>query len=86
MNKWQSVHRRATRFVMNLKWLRKQSLVFPEWFSQSDLLNYLCSVVNRGAAYLASTSTAPAGSGGGGLRPLAIKFSSLILAENFYSP
>jgi len=26
MNKWQSVHRRAVRFVMNLKWFRKQGL------------------------------------------------------------
>jgi RNA-directed DNA polymerase len=28
MNKWQSVHRTAVRFVMNLKWFRRQGLIF----------------------------------------------------------
>ena len=34
MNKWQSVHRRAVRFVMNLKWFRKQGLVFLNDFTK----------------------------------------------------
>ena len=34
MNKWQSVHRRAVRFVMNLKWFRKQGLIFLNDFTK----------------------------------------------------
>jgi RNA-directed DNA polymerase len=37
MNKWQSVHRRAVRFVMNLKWFRKQGLVFLNDFIKRPL-------------------------------------------------
>ncbi len=37
MNKWQSVHRRAVRFVMNLKWFRKQGLVFLNDFTKRPL-------------------------------------------------
>ena len=37
MNKWQSVHRRAVRFVMNLKWFRKQGLVFLNDFTKRSL-------------------------------------------------
>ena len=37
MNKWQSVHRRAVRFVMNLKWFRKQGLVFLNDFTKGPL-------------------------------------------------
>ncbi len=37
MNKWQSVHRRAVRFVMNLKWFRKQGLVFLNYFTKRPL-------------------------------------------------
>jgi len=37
MNKWQSVHRRAVRFVMNLKWFRKQDLVFLNDFTKRPL-------------------------------------------------
>ena len=34
MNKWQSVHRRTVRFVMNLKWFRKQGLIFLKDFTK----------------------------------------------------
>ena len=34
MNKWQSVHRRAVRFVMNLKWFREQGLFFMNDFTK----------------------------------------------------
>jgi len=37
MNKWQSVHRRAVRFVMNLKWFRRQGLVFLKDFTKRSL-------------------------------------------------
>lgn len=37
MNKWQSVHRRAVRFVMNLKWFRKQGLIFLNDFTKQSL-------------------------------------------------
>ena len=37
MNKWQSVHRRAVRFVMNLKWFRKQGLIFLNDFTKRSL-------------------------------------------------
>ena len=37
MNKWQSVHRRAVRFVMNLKWFRRQGLVFLHDFTKRSL-------------------------------------------------
>ena len=37
MNKWQSVHRRAVRFVMNLKWFRRQGLVFLNDFTKRPL-------------------------------------------------
>ena len=34
MNKWQSVERKQVRFVMNLKWFRKQGLIFLHDFTQ----------------------------------------------------
>jgi RNA-directed DNA polymerase len=34
MNKWQSVQRREVRFVMDLKWFRKQGLLFLHDFTQ----------------------------------------------------
>jgi hypothetical protein len=34
MNKWQSVERREVRFVMDLKWFRKQGLIFLHDFTQ----------------------------------------------------
>ncbi len=34
MNKWQSVERREVRFVMGLKWFRKQGLIFLHDFTQ----------------------------------------------------
>jgi len=37
MNKWQSVHRRAVRFVMNLKWFREQGLFFLNDFTRRPL-------------------------------------------------
>ena len=37
MNKWQSVHRRAVRFVMNLQWFRKQGLLFLNDFTKRPL-------------------------------------------------
>ena len=37
MNKWQSVHRRAVRFVMSLKWFRKQALIFLNDFTKRSL-------------------------------------------------
>jgi len=37
MNKWQSVHRRAVRFVMNLDWFRKQGLIFLNDFTKRPL-------------------------------------------------
>ena len=33
MNRWQSVHRKEVRFVMNLQWFRKQGLVFLHDFT-----------------------------------------------------
>lgn len=43
MNKWQSVNRRAVRFVMNLKWFRKQGLVFLNDFTKQSLEQSLFS-------------------------------------------
>jgi len=37
MNKWQSVSRTAVRFVLNLKWFRRQRLVFLDDFTQRQL-------------------------------------------------
>ena len=37
MNKWQSVSRRAVRFVLNLKWFRRQHVVFLDDFTQRQL-------------------------------------------------
>ena len=37
MNKWQSIHRRAVRFTMNLEWFRKQGLVFLNDFTKRSL-------------------------------------------------
>jgi group II intron reverse transcriptase/maturase len=37
MNKWQSVHRRAVRFVMDLEWFRRQDLVFLNDFTRRSL-------------------------------------------------
>jgi group II intron reverse transcriptase/maturase len=37
MNKWQSVERKEVRFVMNLKWFRKQGLIFLYDFTQQTL-------------------------------------------------
>ena len=34
MNKWQSVERREVRFVMDLKWFKKQGLIFLHDFTQ----------------------------------------------------
>jgi len=34
MNKWQSVARREVRFVMDLKWSRKQGLIFLHNFTR----------------------------------------------------
>jgi hypothetical protein len=36
MNKWQSVERREVRFVMDLKWFRKQGLTFLHDFTQKQ--------------------------------------------------
>jgi group II intron reverse transcriptase/maturase len=36
MNKWQSVERKEVRFVMNLKWFRKQGLIFLHDFTQNQ--------------------------------------------------
>ena len=36
MNKWQSVKRREVRFVMDLKWFRKQGLIFLHDFTQKQ--------------------------------------------------
>ena len=36
MNKWQSVERREVRFVMDLKWFRKQELIFLHDFTQKQ--------------------------------------------------
>jgi RNA-directed DNA polymerase len=43
MNKWQSVHRRAVRFVMDLKWFRKQGLIFLNDFTKRSLQQSLFS-------------------------------------------
>ena len=43
MNKWQSVHRRAVRFVLNLDWFRKQGLVFLNDFTKHSLEQSLFS-------------------------------------------
>jgi len=43
MNKWQSVHRRAVRFVLNLEWFRKQGLVFLNDFTKKSLEQSLFS-------------------------------------------
>lgn len=43
MNKWQSVHRSAARFVMNLKWFRQQGLVFLNDFTKRFLEQSLFS-------------------------------------------
>lgn len=37
MNKWQSVRRRAVRFLMNLEWFRKQGLIFLNDFTKRSL-------------------------------------------------
>jgi len=37
MNKWQSVHRRTVRFLMNLNWFRKQGLIFLNHFTKRSL-------------------------------------------------
>jgi len=37
MNKWQSVNRREVRFVMNLKWFRRQGLTFLDDFTRKFL-------------------------------------------------
>jgi RNA-directed DNA polymerase len=37
MNRWQSVHRRAVRFTLNLKWFRKQGLFFLNDFTKRPL-------------------------------------------------
>lgn len=37
MNKWQSVNRKEVRFVLNLKWFRKQELIFLHDFTQKTL-------------------------------------------------
>jgi RNA-directed DNA polymerase len=37
MNKWQSVHRTAVRFVMNLQWFRRQGLIFLNDFTKRSL-------------------------------------------------
>jgi RNA-directed DNA polymerase len=37
MNKWQSVHRTAVRFVMNLEWFRRQGLIFLNDFTKRSL-------------------------------------------------
>ena len=43
MNKWQSVHRRAVRFVLNLEWFRKQGLTFLNDFTKKSLEQSLFS-------------------------------------------
>jgi group II intron reverse transcriptase/maturase len=43
MNKWQSVHRRAVRFLMDLKWFRKQGLIFLNDFTRRSLEQSLFS-------------------------------------------
>jgi RNA-directed DNA polymerase len=43
MNKWQSVHRRAVRFVLNLEWFRKQGLIFLNDFTKRSLEQSLFS-------------------------------------------
>ena len=37
MSKWQSVTRREVRFVMNIKWFRKQGVIFLHDFTQATL-------------------------------------------------
>lgn len=37
MNKWQSVNRKEVRFVLNLKWFRRQGLLFLHDFTQTAL-------------------------------------------------
>jgi len=37
MNRWQSVHRRAVRFTLNLKWFREQGLLFLNDFTKRPL-------------------------------------------------
>jgi hypothetical protein len=37
MNKWQSVMRRPVRFVLNLKWFRRQGLLFLDDFTSQTL-------------------------------------------------
>ena len=37
MNKWQSVERKKVGFVMNLKWFRKQRLIFLNDFTRKSL-------------------------------------------------
>jgi len=37
MNRWQSVHRRAVRFTLNLKWFREQGLFFLKDFTKRPL-------------------------------------------------
>ena len=37
MNRWQSVHRRAVRFTLNLKWFREQGLFFLNDFTKRPL-------------------------------------------------
>jgi group II intron reverse transcriptase/maturase len=37
MNKWQSVNRREVRFVLNLKWFKRQGLIFLDNFTRKSL-------------------------------------------------
>jgi hypothetical protein len=37
MNKWQSLTRKEVRVVLNVAWLRKQGLVFPDDFMRATL-------------------------------------------------
>ena len=37
MNKWQSVNRREVRFVLNLKWFKRQGLIFLDNFTRKPL-------------------------------------------------
>ncbi len=43
MHKWQSVQRRAVRFVLNPEWFRKQGLIFLNYFTKQSLEQSLFS-------------------------------------------
>jgi len=43
MNKWQSVERKEVRFVMDLKWFKKQALIFLHDFTQRQPLEFTFS-------------------------------------------